>query len=547
MEDQNDDQLVEIDLQPANVKAKKGWKLKNKVKKNSKYAPIDYKKSTIQISTEEDDKNDNSLDIDKVKVKRANTQIIESEKRKNDQKLNKSTSEFENVPLRRRSFSETTQMCDLRSSVNKDKNHTYIFSLKVLCTAVVCKNVNLYKGTKIQPSIEELQKLLKVMVHFNWIEDQNLPFFLSEGQNELDLTLNHQNQKVTDLSMSFISVCCPQLSTLYLDHWNNITDKGWKTFCMSAETSLVSTLRKLSLNFVPLTKKIIDNISSSFKELRYLHLDSCEIMKDPNVLETLGNNLGHNIRGLSLKDLNLPSASIAVISSLFPKLEDLDVTVSSWDPYYFPDYATSEAIGTLSNCKNLKKLILSGMMFDDDCISRICKNCSYLEVLNLSWVDINSAYAWSIKLTDKALFDISCCSQLKELGLGYCSRIKKEQTLLNLLCALPNLEKLNLTSVPAVCDNVIINMAETCPKMKRLKLQNCIVNPCSLFAIGKHCNRLEYLDVRGKTIQTDSAWNAIAEGCQQLQTVLCQNMSPEARVNLHFQCPLLKVKMRSSQ
>lgn len=531
-----DDDLGEVELEIGNSpsKKRKPWSIKSK--KKEKYAPMNSGGScTISL----DGPDDNILDIDKIQLKtRSHSSLTRNQ---SDMNANTNSITAENSQIKRkRSFSDPRHSSTITQTPTFAS--TGIYSLKVLCTAVICKNVDIYKGTTLSPPPEELKKLLKIMLHYNWINDSNLPFFLSESHTELDLSLNLSNNQLSDLSMSYITVCCPHLESLSFANWENITNNGWEIFCESSKPLLQNSLQKLILNGIKLSSKSLSNITTTFKSLKHLSLDGCENVKNLEVITQIGFAVGGFLRELSLKNLNLNSAAVESISKNFLVLEYLDLSVGYWDPH--ANYSSSEAIGSLSNISTLRKLYLGGMNFDNASISRICKSCTKLTVLDLTWLDITSEYVWKVQISEDALPDIANCRLLTELGLGYCHRIRNAQSLIACLNNLQFLQKLNLTSVPAVCDNLISQLVENCPNMRRLKLQNCIVNPCSLYSIGKYSSRLEYLDVRGKAIQTDSAWKAIAEGCPNLQTVLSNDMSPEARLNLQYHCSNLKVKLK---
>jgi len=421
--------------------------------------------------------------------------------------------------------------------------HKEPHSLKALAAAVVCNNVNLYRGMDLEIPLPILSVLLKAVIRFNLISDDNLGFFLSDKITELDLAITSSAPNLTDCALGLLSVCCPALEKLSLDGWNTISEEGWEQFFRTTPT-LAKNFKSLSIRNIELSFFGLKSLGS-FLNLQYLYASKCNTLNNPEVLDLLAETLGNSLIGLDLKDINLSSDAIESLSNGFRTLQVLDISVSIWSPH--SPYASSESLALLSRLYCLRKLYLSGLMFDNDSITAICKGCANLTHLILTWPDPNSEYVWSVKLTEPVLAQISNLAKLKELGLGYCHRIRAEQSLLTSLPFLSSLEKLNLSSVPGVGDNLIMRLAESCPNMRRLKLNDCVVNSCSLFALAKHCPSLEYLDVRGKNIsniQTDAAWHAIAEGCPDLQSVF-GSISPESRLYLQLHCPRLKIKIKT--
>jgi len=429
----------------------------------------------------------------------------------------------------------------LRNPLTKKRDSPH--SLKVLASIAVCNHVDLYKGKKQELPPAVLQKLLKVMLQFGLLDDTNLGFFLSENMSELELHNAKNNADLTEKSLSLLAFCCPNLTHLSLSNWEKLTPKGWIGYCETLSTHVGTKLNSLSLKHLRLNPDGITALKH-FKHLRHLTINSAEV-NNVNVMECLGDCCGETLETFDLTDVNLSNDVLLTLTSKFSNLEKLNLTVNKFDPR--KNYASSEAIETISNILTLKEIYLSGMMFDDTSIGTICSKIPNLTVLVLTWPDLNSEYVYTVKITENVLPHIGSCSQLTELGLGYCQRIRSEQGLVNLVMFLSRLEKLNLSSVPGVGDNLICKVAQSCPNMRRLKLQDCIVNSNSLFALAKHCPLLEYLDVRGKTvqnIQTDAAWKEIAEGCPDLQSVF-GSISSEARLHLQLHCSKLKLKIKN--
>lgn len=527
----------EIDLEPAGSQRKeKVWKrVANKAKKRKgkeKYASV-----LSDSPAHEDDVAEKEVRSPSRTTRDSTSQALSLQ---DNAELTLSTDR--SSQKHSRSFSDPNGR---RAAGGQDLRQRGPYSLKTLSATAVCRSLGHYKSRTQLPSFELLHQLLRAMLDYGWLNDSNLPFFLSETVTQLDLSMKDPLGGLSEVALSLIPLCCPALESLSLAGWSHLSHEAWKVFCTTSRSFLSDVLRELSINRVPIQRSTLRLIGSSFSQLEQLSFNECETFKDVEMVQLLAQHVGPTLRGLSLQEINLPSACVEAISAGFPHLKQLDLSVSHWNPH--DAYATPEALGTLSQLVKLKELVLSGLDFDNETIHLICQACKRLRKLVLTWPDPRSEYNWSVKITEEILPHIAPLDRMKELGLGDCHRIRNSQLLTAMFTNLTRLEKLNLTSVPAVGDNVIASIAEHCHRMKRLKLQDCVVNPSSLMSLGKSCSKLEYLDVRGKAIQTDRAWQAIAEGCPRLQTLLGNHISPDARLLLHYHCPRLKYKVKSAR
>ena len=498
------------------VKPKKWKKNANKGYSKVKGKELEIIETEISVKpkTKMIQNDNNTLEIDRIMLKKENEEIVKNQKKPNS-------------------------VAGSPAKIRK----TGPWSLKVLSAAQICKHVNLYKSTKLHIPNEILSKLLKIMVQFNYINDSNFPFFLSETYENLEIKIPTINDQITDHSLVLAPICCPNLKYFHLKNSVEFSKKGWKNFVESAKSSgLSQKLQHLSFINVPIYEKEFTLVCKTFKALKVFDLSHNFIIRQPTALQCLIEQ-HKNLTELYLKNINLTSDAIQSISNGFNNLEILDISVTTWDPHQ--TYASPESLATLSKLTTLKQLFLNGLSFNNNTISSICKKCVSLEVFDLSWPDPNSKYVWTIPITDAVLVDVVNCVNLEELGLGYSSRIRNEQSLTTLFTFLPNLTKLNLTAVPAVTDNSVTHLTKCCPNLKRLKLQHCVLNSTSLFAIASNCSKLEYLDVRAENnIFNDSSWEAIASGCPGLETAL-GTMTSHVRLHLQMHCPKLKFKFQN--
>lgn len=141
----------------------------------------------------------------------------------------------------------------------------------------------------------------------------------------------------------------------------------------------------------------------------------------------------------------------------------------------------------------------------DTCIRELIKNNAFLNVLDLENVD---------QLTDDAFEDLSEHYQLQVLSLGNCTRIT-DKTLFNLSSS-PDILYLSVDNCWRVTDEGLKRFAETHSLVKVFRAYGCAnLTDNSVSALGKHCKKLEVIDIGG-TLITDVAIISIAEGCPNL-------------------------------
>mmetsp|Transcript_14624 Transcript_14624/g.57392 ORF Transcript_14624/g.57392 Transcript_14624/m.57392 type:complete len:591 (+) Transcript_14624:191-1963(+) len=418
------------------------------------------------------------------------------------------------------------------------------FSLAALAAAVTCINVDSYRGGDgLTPELQGA--LLRITHQHGWLKETNIAFFLHEELEEANLDTKKSHKCLNDMALLMLAICCPKLRSLSIGGWTAVTSKGMAEFCKSSGATNPETLEHLGLNgLYKLDASAFRACVDTFTNLRSLDLSRCSV--DWEVLTCLVEGYGETLRKLLLVDVALNSDDLFIITDGFKSLKELDLSLPEWDPDN-PAVST-EALSTIGRAcgQSLRRLSLCGQPFDDQCMGEITKKCRYLRMLNLSWLDHNSQFPWRVNLTGEGLRSIvDNCQNLRELGLAHCHRIKNDSAIVYMATHLPFLEKLNMTNCQCVTDKAAMMLAENCTKMKRLKLQDCILNSCSIVAFGTFLHELEYLDVRSPNRMNDSAFHKIGEGCKELNTLLA-NMSPEARLHCQLHCPKLVFRFKNT-
>ena len=456
--------------------------------------------------------------------------------------LNKSSSEDLTLSGE---FDNSNIILNKMKKKKKKKLRKGAHSLLVLSSVVVCKNINFYKGKYCIDIPADIQSiLLKVMIKFNLLDDINLGFFLNENEKKLNLQLFEKLDKLTDISLSLISACCPTLEQLSLGRWNKISNEGISQYCEHAPKTLRQSLTHLSLceiskiscDFFPIMTKKFKNISS---------LDfSFSLKLKVQDLIVLSDSYAGTLKELRLRGIILKNEEISVISNRFRAIEVLDLSVPIFNPKKI--YATPEVIAEIANLgKTLTKLYLCGLQFNDQSITNIVTNCPKLQTLDLSYMKSDQIYYVNItEVSVRAIADN--CKDLLELGIARCNRITKEKSIIYLINHLSQLEKLNLSGLDCVTDKTVIAISQFCLNMKRLKLQNCLFSTHSVSCIGESCSALQYLDLRSNSVINDAAFDAIAKGCPKLENLLAF-MSPIARLNLQLHCENLKLQSKKKE
>lgn len=418
------------------------------------------------------------------------------------------------------------------------------YSLACLAAAVTCMNVDSYKGGDcLSPELQGA--LLRVTQHHGWLKESNIAFFLHEELEELCLDTKKASKSLNDMALLMVAFCCPKLRSLSIGGWTSVTSKGMVEFCKSSAASDPETLEHLGLDrLYKLDASAFRACVDTFPNLTSLDLSRCSV--DWETLTCLVEGYGETLKSLLLVDVALNSDDLIIITDGFKALKELDLSLPEWDPDN--PAVSAEALATIGKAcgQSLRKLSLCGQPFDDVCIAEITKKCRRLRTLNLSWLDHKSQFPWRVNLTGEGLRSIvDHCPNLRELGLAHCHRIKNDSAIVYMATHLPFLEKLNMTNCQAVTDKAAMMLAENCTKMKRLKLQDCILNSCSIVAFGSFLHELEYLDVRSPNRINDSAFDKIGEGCHELSTLLA-NMSPEARLHCQLHCPKLDFRFKTT-
>lgn len=418
------------------------------------------------------------------------------------------------------------------------------YSLACLAAAVTCMHVDSYKGGGcLSPELQGA--LLRVTQHHGWLKEANIAFFLHEELEELCLDTKKASKSLNDMALLMVAFCCPKLRSLSIGGWTSVTSKGMVEFCTSSGATHQETLQHLGLDrLYKLDASAFRACVDAFPNLTSLNLSRCTV--DWETLSCLVQGYGDTLKSLLLVDVALNSDDLLIITEGFKALKELDLSLPEWDPDN--PAVSAEALATIGRAcgQTLRKLSLCGQPFDDESVGEITKKCRRLRMLNLSWLDHKSQFPWRVNLTGEGLRSIvDNCPNLRELGLAHCSRIKNDSAIVYMATHLPFLEKLNMTNCQAVTDKAAMMLAENCTKMKRLKLQDCILNSCSIVAFGSFLHELEYLDVRSPNRINDSAFDKIGEGCHELTTLLA-NMSPEARLHCQLHCPKLDFRFKTT-
>lgn len=133
---------------------------------------------------------------------------------------------------------------------------------------------------------------------------------------------------------------------------------------------------------------------------------------------------------------------------------------------WFCDLSDNDAEVIATSCKNLKTLHLRSCDFrmTDEGVVHFVQNCRSLEDVYLSPCR---------QLTSRSVAVVGeSCRQLRSLG-AYGMRDLHDQVLIDVVSKAPRLESLYLGDT-SITDNSIVVIANSCSKLKRLDLWECL-------------------------------------------------------------------------
>ena len=135
-------------------------------------------------------------------------------------------------------------------------------------------------------------------------------------------------------------------------------------------------------------------------------------------------------------------------------------------------------------CCSLQHLEMEDVLLTTTMVERICKNGKTLQILNLNSSDLQSSYSSYLQI-------FKCCQELKEVNLANVNQgdgITRKDLVFLAENIAPNVEKLNLSSIPQ--DPLFVKqiLLRKCNKIKALSIEASWITDCSLKYIRQCLN-----------------------------------------------------------
>lgn len=163
-------------------------------------------------------------------------------------------------------------------------------------------------------------------------------------------------------------------------------------------------------------------------------------------------------------------------------------------------------------------------------VGQICKNLEELDVIYTDNVNVDAELSTSIK----------SMPNLKVVGLVGC-RVSDE-CLFTLGAHCHKLKRLNVSCNEDITDKGLKALAEGCPSLEQLKLNECLITDEGITAIANSCSSLTLVDLVRCSRITDLSVNEIAMQCPLLQDIKLEGcrVSDECLLTVGARCHLLK-------
>ncbi|KAI4387972.1 hypothetical protein MLD38_000354 [Melastoma candidum] len=148
------------------------------------------------------------------------------------------------------------------------------------------------------------------------------------------------------------------------------------------------------------------------------------------------------------------------------------------------------------------------------------------------------------QLEDSAVEAISThCHELQGLDLSKSFKLT-DRSLISLAHGCPSLTKLNISGCLAFSDDALVYLTNFCRQLKILNLCGCVrsASDRALQAIGRHCNRLQSLNLGWCDNVHDVGVVSLAYGCPDLKVLNlcgCVHITDESVIALANRCPRL--------
>ncbi|XP_072026719.1 uncharacterized protein [Amphiura filiformis] len=312
------------------------------------------------------------------------------------------------------------------------------------------------------------------------------------GSNLLHLDLGCL-QTLSNTNLEMLAENCPNIKILILQGCNRITGE-----CLPTLFSKCNRMQLLDLSF-------------------------CHKILEPQ------NNLKHlplSITTLVLGGLQVDGEQLQEAIARLPKLEDLQLCgINTLD-----DDSIKKIFKSVG--KQLTNVDMSGcrQSLDDHTLRHIVNYCTELEHICLT-------YCANLKGTSllEMFQDKKRAQQVVEIRLSGCREI--EYSVLEAIStSCSNIESLFLSGVHSVTDQILISVANNCPKLKRVGVKSCTsqVTDVGVVEIARCCPALKEIVLSGLHAITDKSVLAIANNCPDLGYIYVSGCNKVTHASINY-------------
>lgn len=204
-----------------------------------------------------------------------------------------------------------------------------VASLKVLCSAAICRDVSAFKGaaahaTAVPPVI--LKRLLRAVLLKRALSDETMGFFLAERLLELELDCS--GNAVSDAAVGLVPLCCPHLKRLAISNAPLVTDKSATLLANLAPPSLLESLTSLSLVRCDISDDGVLSITAALHAITALNVSGCARLTAAS-FDAIGRAYGSSLESLHARGIALTSGAVQAMAKYLSAINVLDISVGA--------------------------------------------------------------------------------------------------------------------------------------------------------------------------------------------------------------------------
>eukprot|EP00003_Mantamonas_plastica_P022854 TRINITY_DN395_c1_g3_i1.p1 TRINITY_DN395_c1_g3~~TRINITY_DN395_c1_g3_i1.p1 ORF type:complete len:1152 (+),score=313.68 TRINITY_DN395_c1_g3_i1:317-3772(+) len=356
-----------------------------------------------------------------------------------------------------------------------------------------------------------------------------------------------------------LSILCLRAIAVNVDSWA-IDNAEFKAWLPKLPPQLLQRVFASSFGHHPMGMEVLEVFLPHLASLRILSTTRMHLDVD-NDLVQLAVQKGHKLQQIRFVGGSLSKFQTAAVTKQSTSSSSSSSLDKEAADYPLKLLSMLELNGcpqlkdiSLQGCSKLAKLMIARCVnVDEDCVNRIVnEQCTHLEEIvlsggnwlkqfhvfnnqrNLRKLDLSSQVQLTqVVITDcplEQLFVQDCVNltklsvknkqYLQLLKLNHCAKLSSE-TIRQLLTGAGRLRILEAGSCVAGVDReMMVTLANNCPKLKRLMLPNCVhLDDEGMIEVALRCRELVLLMLNGCTQISESAIYQISQSCMSLKSL----------------------------